>query len=507
MTKLIATRMGVCLLSFALLSTVACKETPKESPKETSPTPDEKKDGEQPDAKAKAEAPKETTPAEEEEVKAPEPINTAKVEALVKEWVKAQNDGDFGAYKASYADKFYGVKRVGPKTYKYDHDGWVKDRARMFKKKMEVKADDIDIQPSSTSAVVKFTQTWASGSYKDVGPKQLVIVEQGGALKISSEEMLSSKIKGADDVKPPAPGELGLVKTTGKHTALVLQPKVDVDLGKGSAKSISRGAASYKKANLDKVDASFKTFIGKTVIFEGPEGKVCQGKVTELAVLAEATPHFGNRQHWDDEMGMGDGRVYSDAEVAQDIYSLAEGQGTSLVALTDAKPDDCREAGWGHLEGKEAVKYDIEYAPDKGLVEMTIDAFQKVAGYRTIQKEWKGYEGSKGQWYDADGGGGLSITAIRGGGKTYMLADAQAGAGCGDFYGRFWAMWELDDAGNFILMSDPKTPGEISRIVGAVDSNNDGKVELVTEDRIIAPVGPVHREVLNAEVPYFDCPC
>ena len=144
MKNSLISRMGVCLLSACLVSAVACKETPKENPKETTPaTPDDKgKDA--PNETAKAEAPKETTP--EEEIKAPEPIDSAKVEALVKDWVKAQNDGDFDAYKASYADKFYGIKRVGPKTYKYDHDGWVKDRARMFKKKMQVIADDIDIQ-------------------------------------------------------------------------------------------------------------------------------------------------------------------------------------------------------------------------------------------------------------------------------------------------------------------------------------------------------------------------
>jgi hypothetical protein len=61
--------------------------------------------------------------------------------------------------------------------------------------------------------------------------------------------------------------------------------------------------------------------------------------------------------------------------------------------------------------------------------------------------------------------------------------------------------------GGFVLMSDPKVPGELNRIVGAADVNGDGKVEFVTEDKVIGPVGPVHRMISNAEVPYFDCPC
>lgn len=498
-------RMGVCLLSACLVSAVACKETPKENPKETTPaTPDDKgKDA--PNETAKAEAPKETTP--EEEIKAPEPIDSAKVEALVKDWVKAQNDGNFDAYKASYADKFYGIKRVGPKTYKYDHDGWVKDRARMFKKKMQVIADDIDIQPSSTTAVVKFTQTWASGSYKDVGPKQLIVVKQGGALKISSEEMLASKIQdGKAQAKALPASQLGLVKTTRDHTALVLDPEVSGDMGKGRATSISRGASSYKAADMGKVGAEHKDLIGKLIVFEGEEGQVCQGKVTSLAVLAEATPHFGNRQHWDDLAGMGEGRKFSDAEVAQDIYELADGQGTALVALTDAKPDDCKLASWGHVDGSKFTRYEIEYAPDKGLVEMAMDAFKTVPGYKEIQKDWKKYDGAKGEWYESDGPGGLQVTAIRGDDKTYMVARAQSGTGCGDFYGQFWAMWEVTDGG-FVLMSDPKVPGELNRIEAAADANGDGKVELITTDKVIGPVGPVHRVISNAEIPYFDCPC
>lgn len=498
-------RMGVCLLSAVLVSAVACKETPKDSPKETTPATPDDKGNDTPNETARAEAPEETTP--EEEIKAPEPLDSAKVEALVKDWVKAQNDGDFAAYKASYADKFYGIKRVGPKTYKYDLDGWIKDRSRMFQKKMEVIAADIDIQPSSTTAVVKFTQTWASGTYKDVGPKQLIVVKQGGALKISSEEMLSSKIQdGQEQAKPYPATQLGLVKMTDKHTALVLDSEASGDLGKGRATSISRGASSYKAADMGKVAAQHKDLIGKLIIFEGDDGQVCQGKVTSLAVLAEATPHFGNRQHWDDLAGMGDGRVYSDAEVAQDIYELADGQGTSLVALTEASPEDCKLAAWGHLDGSKFTRYELEYAPDKGLVEMAMDAFKTVPGYKEIQKDWMREEGAKGEWYDADGGGGLQVTAIRGDDKTYMVARAQAGTGCGDFYGQFWAMWEVTDGG-FVLMSDPKVPGELNRIVGAADVNGDGKVEFVTEDKVIGPVGPVHRMISNAEVPYFDCPC
>src|SRR5262245_24156399 len=64
----------------------------------------------------------------------------AAVDTFLAAWVKTQTDGDFAAYSALYADRFRGIRRSGPRTVKLDRAGWMKDRERMFKKKMLVKA-------------------------------------------------------------------------------------------------------------------------------------------------------------------------------------------------------------------------------------------------------------------------------------------------------------------------------------------------------------------------------
>jgi ketosteroid isomerase-like protein len=174
------------LLILALLSTVSCKEKP--SAREDKPT----------------------TPATETETKAtprnvvakPEPAATparpdlaqADVEALVDQWLSAQNEGDFGAYSATYAQRITGIKRAGNRETTYNREDWLADRKRMFRKPMKVEGAKRSIRTSPTSAVVRFEQTWASGKFKDVGPKQLIVIREAGALRIAREEMQASTV-------------------------------------------------------------------------------------------------------------------------------------------------------------------------------------------------------------------------------------------------------------------------------------------------------------------------
>jgi hypothetical protein len=71
-----------------------------------------------------------------------EPIADSEAAALIDAWLGVQNQGDLAAYEALYARRFTGIKRAGARTRQYDRDGWVKDRGRMFRRKMTVTADD-----------------------------------------------------------------------------------------------------------------------------------------------------------------------------------------------------------------------------------------------------------------------------------------------------------------------------------------------------------------------------
>lgn len=128
------------------------------------------------------------------------------VDALLAAWLKAQNGGDFESYKALYADGFTGVLRVGAKAKHLDRAGWFESRAKMFKRKMTVAADGITLELSPTRATVTFVQHFELGTFRDVGPKRIVLLPSRAGLRIISEEMLESTV---DPVKvAPMRGEL-----------------------------------------------------------------------------------------------------------------------------------------------------------------------------------------------------------------------------------------------------------------------------------------------------------
>ena len=103
-----------------------------------------------------------------------EPIAKGAVKALMDRWLTAQNDGDFTTYEELYAARLEGVRRSGEKVVRLDRAGWVKERKRMFKRKMVVELSDLEIDVFTRSAIATFTQRWASGKYEDIGPKQIV---------------------------------------------------------------------------------------------------------------------------------------------------------------------------------------------------------------------------------------------------------------------------------------------------------------------------------------------
>ena len=113
--------------------------------------------------------------------------------ALLDRWLQAQNDGDFALYQSLYATPFVGVRRSGTRKVELDRAGWLKDRARMFKKKMTVTADEIDVRTAGAVTTLRFRQTWRSASWGDVGHKELQVVSEAGAPRIAREEQLDSR--------------------------------------------------------------------------------------------------------------------------------------------------------------------------------------------------------------------------------------------------------------------------------------------------------------------------
>jgi ketosteroid isomerase-like protein len=145
-------------------------------------------------------------------------VATPEVDAVIRAWLAAQNVGRFDDYRALYDEQFQGVRRSGTRTRLFDREGWLADRARMFKKSMQVDARDVKVSPDGADINVVFTQTFTSGSYKDQGTKAIVLRKRSVGWLIVREEMLSSSKEAPPTLLAPAEWE---------HQLLVVDRKFD----------------------------------------------------------------------------------------------------------------------------------------------------------------------------------------------------------------------------------------------------------------------------------------
>ncbi len=153
-------------------------------------------------------------------------------EALVIRWLVAQNEGNFAAYQALYAQSFTGTKRVGKQAKTFDRAGWLKDRKAMFKNKMKVTATPLAVSRDGAALVVIVLQRFEQGSFADVGEKRLVIDLRPAAGPILSEEMLASRVFPSREACARALSPQGRRGRTGADKASALVDDVEShDLG------------------------------------------------------------------------------------------------------------------------------------------------------------------------------------------------------------------------------------------------------------------------------------
>ena len=122
-------------------------------------------------------------------------IDESRLRSALQRWADVQNAGDFEAYQTLYANGFRGIKRVGNRKAELNHQSWIQDRARMFRRPVHVKIDDVRIvSTAQAGSEVVFKQTWSSGGFQDIGTKRIVFASESNELRITFEEMLDSTI-------------------------------------------------------------------------------------------------------------------------------------------------------------------------------------------------------------------------------------------------------------------------------------------------------------------------
>jgi hypothetical protein len=418
--------------------------------------------------------------------------DAAEARALVDAWLKAQNAGDFAAYSALYATRFTGVRRSGPRTVRLDRAGWMKDRARMFAKPMVVAAENVKIAASPALSRAGFVQKWASGSYSDAGDKQLVLVREGGALKIAQEELLATRIeKGARSAALPP----FVWMVSGRLRVL---DDADEAWGRGTPELTDDEPVLATK-KLAKIPDELRGWLGEKVRLYTLDGSTCEAKVTGLELGSLGVPHFSALKEWNGQ---------PHAEAAKQAWELGH---KAVLATVDAA---CQDALWARpakLPSPAVVPLEDARAAMRANA---LKAFRALPAYKEIQQSWMEEVKSRDKkyWDQLDDASVKAMDATIGGKPvTLVSVSAEHFERCADWSGALWALFRLE-GGKLTLINEP--PESWLTPLYAVDLDGDGTIELVGTGSAFDIYGTlIHLdggkvgEIESLWVPYYDCPC
>ena len=433
----------------------------------------------------------------------PPGIATAEVTQLVEEWLAAQNQRRFEQYEALYASRFEGLKRVGARSFRFDRKGWLRDRAGMFKHRIRVDAKNRQLTIGSVSAVVRFEQTFSAPKFRDVGQKQLVLVREPGGLRIAREEMLSSTLIGSvrkAAAKPLSRDEFSFVKHFGHRTVLVIAPETS-EAPRAAAEFLDFHAAS-RTLPEDRLDAETQAFASKRFALYGPRGKACEGKLGGVFALAHVIPHFGQIQDWKGEQSS---TPMSKTRIALELWELSDAPGGRALG-GELWGEGCEGALWARTTDAAPPSVYALAKLDEAATDQVHKAFRKLPGHRTFQRQYTRDFGRRGFW-DEDERTNRRLIAFEepGTGEQYIAVSAFA-AGCGDFYGEFWALFRKSD-GRLALLTDGSAPGALFFPASALDANGDGQPEFVSEFDLVELVSGRFQRTNSVAPPDFDCGC
>lgn len=398
-------------------------------------------------------------------------------------WLRTQNEGNFSAYSKLYAQKFVGVKRAGPRVTRYDHDGWLKDRGRLFDKPMQVTAAQIDIAVFGTTAEIQFSQKWKSGSYEDVGSKRLLLVWNDDAFEIAREEMLESEVVGSPSDREA--GNLYFLVSGGLELAGVPAPK-----GRGDVQLIrpSTGQAVWEaRAPLDEqtLDPDVRRLKGMLVRVDNQ----CEAKITGFELTSRVTPHFGQTNQWTCFASPPDCTPTPDPEIAAQVFDMGK---QAVVALLDG----CHEGRVARLSS--APRLIESTSPgNRGLESVAREAFAQLREVNT---------GDEPGWWKAH----LAVTSFvhPTSHQELVVASSSNRQGCNGARA-FLQVWTVVD-GKLSPLSSSFRDATARR---AFDADADGSLELLLESN--EPDGTewilwdpeTGRDRLTQSFSYRDCPC
>jgi hypothetical protein len=184
-------------------------------------------------------------------------------------------------------------------------------------------------------------------------------------------------------------------------------------------------------------------------------------------------------------------------EVFEDSYSV--------VAKLQGADSECKDALWARdqsLESPELAK--LEMLTEGVLSRRVLRAFRARKMHKAIQKEHGGDQPWDAIW------GTPKVQRISFKGQSYYSVAASVG-GCGEFEGRYAALFKRAESGALELVSEHRDGGTLVDILAAADMDGDDELEFVVNSMEVnlAFIDNLSSLALGQRysVPVFYCTC
>jgi hypothetical protein len=350
----------------------------------------------------------------------------------------------------------------------------------MFAKPMQVKAGELRITPIGPTTVVRFDQEWSTATYRDVGPKQMVLVREAGALRIAREELLQSS------ALPAGGSSARFVARVGARSYVLIEPAGDMPLGTPLAVAVGAPSAAVFDRGAAPSPASLDGWRNGPLRLIGPHG-ACESQAGVPRTVAIGYPHFGVIQSWQDEQGA---TVAPLAQIASELAAMYP----AWIALEIEQPC-AQNAVLALPPGAPPAVAFAQVEPDAALRARAEQAFAALPELRRLPAEDRG-----------DLLSDLSISGF-GRGRPEWIAVA-ASTGCAKGLEQL-TLFEID--GDTLAPRLTSRNTELLFVWALVDLDGDEKPEVAG-----TPWAPAQwlliesskgRVLQRAEVPYNDCPC
>ena len=385
------------------------------------------------------------------------------ITAFVDSWLAAQNQGDFRAYQALYAERFRGVRRTGERTVRMSRPTWMKERARMFETKTAVTAAAIDATTAGAVVYVRFHQSWASGQFKDEGAKELVLARnRAGKLEITREQMLSSLVLTRSAKSASQQQRLRFVVFGG-----ILVGDSEASWGSGPLTREGPGSDVAQAVKISRLPADRAALLQhKFMLFGFGDAPPCAVQVTGFKLVGRPNPDWDTQKRWNN---------LGTREKLREQWDNAE----QHLLLATWEPASCTGT-WARDPALPVPPVAPARAANAQEQAQVVAALHKLESYKAVQETHRNLHG-KGHVEDRPPAQlivwSMQIT-VRGQVVKLLAARLHNGEGCA--YGAaLTALWQVR---NDRLMLVKEWPDEQHMFTAATDIDDDGAVDLLYVD-------------------------